>query len=213
MAEADRALESLCRTYWHPLYFFVRRKGYNHEDAGDLTQAFFARLLEKRVLRAVDASRGRFRTFLLTSLTNFLANEWDKSQAQRRGGGCEILSLDEVAAEKQYELEPADSATPEVILERDWAQTLMNVVLDRLAAETGESKFEVLKGFLLEDKGAVSYEDAATRLGVSVPAITSAIYRLRGRFRILLFEEVANTVADPADVEAEVRHLLEVLSA
>ena len=209
--EGDRALESLCRTYWYPLYVFVRRKGYGHEDACDLTQAFFARLLEKRVLRSVDASLGKFRTFLLTSLTNFLTNEWDKTRAQRRGGGARVLSLDEAEAEKQYDLEPVDTATPDLILERNWAQTLMNVVLDRLAGETGEARFEVLKAFLLEQKGALSYEDAAVRLGVSVPAITSAIHRMRGRFRMLLIQEVASTVAEPGEVEAEVRHLLAVL--
>src|SRR5262245_34967691 len=168
-------MERMCRTYWYPLYVFVRRKGHSHEDASDLTQAFFARFLEKRYLRAVDSNLGKFRTFLLTSMTHFLANEWDKSQAQKRGGGYQIFSLDETSADERYQLEPVDRTTPETLFERRWAQTLMSVVLDHLAAETDEKRFEVLKPFLLQDKGAVSYDDAAAQLGTSVPALTSAI--------------------------------------
>jgi RNA polymerase sigma factor (sigma-70 family) len=205
-------MERLCKTYWYPLYVFVRRKGHGHEDASDLTQSFFAKFLEKRYLRSVDSSLGRFRTFLLTSMTHFLANEWDKSQAQRRGGGARAMSLDELAAEQRYELEPVDHATPEKLFERRWAQTLMSVVLDRLAAETEEKRFEILKGFLLEDKGSVSYEAASSQLGLSVAAVTSAIHRMRGRFRALLYEEAANTVAKPEDVEQELRHLMSALS-
>ena len=121
-------MERLCRTYWYPLYAFVRRKGHDHHDASDLTQAFFARFLEKRYLRSVDANRGKFRTFLLTSLTHFLANEWDKAQAQRRGGGRQIFSLEEESADGRYQLEPADDASPEKLFDRRWAQTLMEVV-------------------------------------------------------------------------------------
>jgi RNA polymerase sigma-70 factor (ECF subfamily) len=210
--EAASAMERLCQTYWYPLYAFVRRKGYDHEAASDLTQGFFARFLEKHYLRSVDSSLGKFRAFLLTSLTHFLANEWDKAQAQRRGGGVRVLSLDEAAAEQRYLLEPLDYTTPETLYDRRWAETVMSVVLDRLAAETEEKRFETLKGFLLEDKGAVSYDDAAVHLGVSVAAVTSAIHRMRGRFRALLFEEVANTVEKPEDVEQEIRQLLAALS-
>jgi len=204
-------MEKLCRTYWYPLYVFVRRKGYGHDDASDLTQAFFARLLEKRYLRSVDSSRGKFRTFLLTSMMHFLANEWDKTQAQRRGGGCQVLSLDD-AADERYRDEPVDLATPEKIFERRWAHAIMGVVLDRLASETEEKRFEILKGFLLEEKGALSYDKAASHLGTSVAAITSAIHRMRGRYRVLLYEEIANTVEAPEQVEPEIRHLLAVLS-
>jgi RNA polymerase sigma factor (sigma-70 family) len=211
-AEADSAMERLCECYWYPLYAFVRRKGYGHEDASDLTQGFFARFLEKRYLRSVDSNLGKFRTFLLTSMTHFLANEWDKSQAQRRGGGSLVLSLDQAAAEERYDLEPVDHATPEMLFDRRWAQTVMAVVLERLAAETEEKRFEILKGFLLEEKGAASYDTVAAQLGLSVAAVTSAIYRMRGRFRALLFEEVANTVNAPEDVEPELRHLMAVLS-
>ncbi len=210
--EASAAMERLCRTYWYPLYAFVRRKGHGHEDASDLTQAFFARLLEKRPLRSLDASRGKFRTFLLVSMTNFLVNEWEKTQAQRRGGGAKALSLDEALAAERFDLEPADRDTPETLFDRHWAQTLVDFVVERLARETEEKRFEVLKGFLLEDKGAVSYETAAAQLGISVPAITSAIHRMRARFRVLLLEEVANTVAQRTDVDEELHHLLEALT-
>lgn len=210
--EAAVAMERLCQAYWYPLYVFVRRKGYSHEDACDLTQGFFARFLEKRYLRTVDAKLGKFRTFLLTSMMHYLANEWDKSQAQRRGGGCEVLSLDSAAAEERYRLEPSDTASPERIFERHWAQTVMSVVLDRLAAETDERKFEVLKGFLLEESDGASYQTVSSQLGMSLAAVTSAIHRIRGRFRALLFAEVANTVEKPEDVEPELRHLLTALS-
>jgi RNA polymerase sigma-70 factor (ECF subfamily) len=209
--EVATAMERLCQTYWYPLYAFVRRKGYTHEDASDLTQAFFARFLEKDYLRSVDASRGKFRTFLLTSMTHFLANEWDRSQAQRRGGGCRVLSWDAVSAEERYRLEPVEQTTPETIYERRWALTIMDVVVDRLAKETEEKRFEVLKAFLLEDKSVISYEEAAGRLGISVAAITSAIHRMRARFRALLFEEVAKTVEKPKEVEHELRYLLSTL--
>lgn len=205
-------MERLCLSYWYPLYVFVRRKGNSHEDASDLTQAFFAKFLEKRYLKSVDASLGKFRTFLLTSMTHFLTNEWDKTQAQRRGGGARVLSLDEAAADRRYQSEQVDHTTPETLFERRWAQAVMSVVLDRLAVETEEKRFEILKGFLLEEKGAVSYDEAAAQLGLSVSAITSAIHRMRARFRALLFEEVANTVDKPEEVEQELRHLLGALS-
>jgi RNA polymerase sigma factor (sigma-70 family) len=205
-------MEQLCRTYWYPLYVFVRRKGHSHEDASDLTQAFFAKLLEKKYLKTVDESLGKFRTFLLTSMTHFLANEWDKSQAQKRGGGQRIISLDDATAEERYQLEPVERSTPETLFERRWAEAVVGVALDRLAVETEAKRFEVLKRFLLEDKRAVSYDEAAVVLGMSVAAITSAIHRLRARFGTLLVEEVSNTVDTPEAVEPELRHLLAALS-
>jgi DNA-directed RNA polymerase specialized sigma24 family protein len=209
--EAATAMERLCQTYWYPLYVFVRRKGHSHEDASDLTQAFFARFLEKDFLKSVDASLGKFRTFLLTSMTHFLSNEWDKSQAQKRGGGQRLISFEDATAKERYQLEPVEPATPETLFERRWAQTVMGVVLNRLAAETEAKRFEVLKPFLLEDKGSVSYDDAAAQLGLSVAAITSAIHRMRTRFGALLVEEVSNTVNTPEAVEPELRHLLAAL--
>jgi DNA-directed RNA polymerase specialized sigma24 family protein len=206
------ALERLCQTYWYPLYVFVRRKGYTHEDASDLTQAFFARLLQRRALRSVDASLGKFRTFLLTSLANFLTTEWEKSRTLRRGGGAKAVSLDEALAAERYQFEPADKVTPEILYERRWAQTLLDLVVERLARETEEERFEILKGFLLGPAEAISYDDAAARLGLTVPAITSAIHRMRGRFRALLREEVAHTVEKPEDIDGELRHLLSLLA-
>jgi RNA polymerase sigma factor (sigma-70 family) len=210
--EAALALERLCQTYWYPLYAFVRRKGYSHEDASDLTQEFFARLLEKGYLKAADANRGKFRTFLLTSFSHFLANEWNRSRTQRRGGGARVLSLDAESAEQRYRLEPVQHETPETHFDRRWAQAMMTVVLNQLAAEMNEKRFAVLKDFLLEDKGAVTYEGAAMQLGCSVAALTSAIHRMRARFRVVLFEEVAKTVDGPEEVDRELRHLMAALS-
>src|SRR5215469_8851906 len=174
--EAAAAMERLCQTYWYPLYVFVRRKGHSHEDASDLTQAFFARFLEKRYLKSVDANLGKFRTFLLTSMSHFLANEWDKSQAQKRGGGERTISFDDPTAEERYRLEPVEQTTPETLYERRWAKTVVGVVLDRLAEDMEPKRFEVLKSFLLEDKGALSYGEAGAQLGLSEAAITSAIH-------------------------------------
>jgi len=210
--EAYSAMERLCQTYWYPLYSFARRKGQDHEDARDLTQAFFARFIEKGYLSAADANVGKFRTFLLMSMTRFMANEWDKSQTQRRGGGVRVISFDEGEADKRYLLEPVDHNTPETLFDRRWAQTMVGVVLDRLAEETEEKRFEALKAFLLGDKGEVPYEAAARDLGISVSAITSAIHRMRGRFRAILLEEIGHTVETPKDAEQELRHLLTALS-
>jgi RNA polymerase sigma-70 factor (ECF subfamily) len=209
--EATVAMERLCRTYWYPLYAFVRRKGHSHADASDLTQAFFEKFLEKRYLKAVDAALGKFRAFLMTSMTHFLANEWDKTQAQKRGGGQWVFSLDDTMAKERYGLEPSEPATPETLYERRWAETVVSVVLDRLAAETEGNRFEALKGFL-DEKGDLSYDEAAGRLGMTVAAVTSAIHRMRARFGALLIEEVAKTVLTPEEVEPELRHLLAVLS-
>ena len=210
--ESGLALERLCSAYWYPVYVFVRKRGHGHEDASDLTQSFFERFLAKRYLKDVDANLGKFRTFLLTSLTHFLANEWDKSRAQRRGGGVKAISMDELAAEQRYRCEPVDYGSPERIFEQRWAQTLLGVVLERLAKETSEDRFEVLKEFLLGDKAEVSYDEAAARLGITTSAVTSAIHRMRARYKALLFEEVAQTVEKPEDVEQEIRQLFSALA-
>src|SRR5262245_4781799 len=139
--EAAVALERLCQAYWYPLYAFVRRKGYNHEDASDLTQGYFARVLEKGYLKDADANRGKFRTFLLTSFSHYLANEWNRSQTQRRGGGARVLSLDEQTADERYRLEPVSHETPETLFDRRWAQAMMSVVLNQLAAEMELNRF------------------------------------------------------------------------
>jgi RNA polymerase sigma-70 factor (ECF subfamily) len=214
--ESMAALDRLCRQYWRPLYYFVRRRGYQEEDAQDLTQGFFARFLEKQSIAAADRDRGRFRTFLLTSMEHYLANEWDRAHRQKRGGDRRFLSLEEAAsAEAGYQLLPGDAATPDRLYDRRWAQGLLEVVLRRLRAEFderhGHGRFEVLKEFLFGDRGDVSYAEAAARLQLSESATKSAIHRLRHRYGELFEEEIAQTVARPEDLDDEVRHLLAAL--
>jgi len=211
---AAEALEQLCRTYWYPLYAFVRRRGHGPEDAQDLTQAFFARLIAKRDLAAVDRTRGRFRSFLIAAMQHFLANEWDKARAQKRGGGVRVISLDAVSAEARYAREPADLETPELIFERRWAMALLDKVLVRLRGEyeaRGQGDlFEALKG-TLGGGGAEGHAATAERLGMTEGAVKVAAHRLRRRYRDLLRGEIAGTVASPDDVDDELRHLLAVL--
>ena len=212
-ARARTALAQLCQGYWYPLYSFVRRRGCSPHDAQDLTQAFFAHLLEKRGLERVDPAQGRFRTFLLAALKNFLANEWDRSHALKRGGGKTIESLDEECAESRYQLEPSHDMTPDRHFERQWAMTLLDQVLDALRAEYhAEGKgalFEELKAVLIGQPGV--YADMAARLRRSEGAIKVAVHRLRHRYRALMRAWIAETVGD-GDVEDELRHLLAVLS-
>ena len=210
------ALDRLCRQYWQPLYYFVRRRGHNEHDAQDLTQGFFARLLEKDLLGAADRKRGRFRTFLLAALENYLTNEWDRANRQKRGGDRQILSLDHTeSAEEGYQLLPPDKATPDQIYEQRWAQAVLEAVLHRLREEfdgrDGSAKFDMLKEFLFSDRGEVSYAEAAARVGLSESATKSAIYRFRQRYGQLFAEEIAQTVERREDVDDEIRHLLSVL--
>ncbi len=183
-AEAMTGLDQLCRQYWQPLYYFVRRRGHNREDAQDLTQGFFARILEKGLIGAANRERGRFRTFLLTSLSNYLADEWDRANRQKRGGGQQFLSLEHAASAE--ELLPPDTSTPDQLFERRWAQAVLEVVLQRLRTELdgrdGQGRFDLLKEFLFSHRGEVSYADAAKRLGLSESATKSAIFRLRQRY-------------------------------
>jgi len=206
------ALERLCQQYWQPLYYFVRRRGYSEHDAQDLTQGFFARLLDKRLLGAADRERGRFRTFLLTALENFLVNEWDKANRLKRGGGHEFVSVE---AEAGYRLLPLDTLTPERAFERRWVQTVIETVLRRLRSEFdlrgGPGRFDVLKQYLFGDRGEVPYGEAAARLGISESAVKSAIHRLRCRYGELFADEIAQTVARPEDIDPEIQHLLAVL--
>jgi RNA polymerase sigma-70 factor (ECF subfamily) len=212
-ARAQAALAQLCQGYWYPLYSFVRRRGYSPHDAQDLTQAFFAQLLEKRGLERVDPELGRFRTFLLASLRNFLANDWDKAQARKRGGGQKIVSLDEERAESRYQLEPSHDMTPERHFERQWAMTLLDQVLDALRdeyhAEGKGDLFEELKAVIVGRPGA--YTDIAARLRRSEGAIKVAVHRLRHRYRELMRARIAATVGE-GEVEDELRHLLTVLN-
>ncbi len=212
---AQVALEKLCHTYWYPLYAYVRRQGYAAEQAQDLTQEFFYRVLQKQYFSAADPARGRFRAFLLASLKNFLAKEWQSSQAQKRGGGATIFSLDAASAEERYQHEPAVTQTPETIYEQRWAYALLEQVLVRLREEFAEAdkteRFEELSAFLLED-AADSQAEIGARLGLSESAVKSAVHRLRQRYGELLREEIAKTVSDPGEVEAEIRLLLAVFA-
>jgi RNA polymerase sigma-70 factor (ECF subfamily) len=212
---ADDALAKLCRAYWYPLYAFVRRQGHGPHDAQDLTQGFFARLLEKQDLAAVDRSKGRFRSFLLAAMKHFLANEWDRARAQKRGGGIALISIDDAEAEGRYAHEPAEQSTAEQLFDRRWALTLLDQVLARLEEEMARSGkralFDALK-FSLTGARAAAYEEIARSLGTTEGALKVAIHRLRDRYRTLLREEIADTVGSAADLDEELHHLFAALS-
>ena len=214
--QAAAALEKLCRTYWYPLYAYVRRRGYGEHDAQDLAQGFFARLVERNYLEAVGRQKGKFRSFLLAALNHFVSDEWDRVRAEKRGGGETFISLDDQTAEDRYRQEPADELSPEKIYERRWAMTLLDQVLRQLEAEfaaTGRLRlFEQLKVFLLDEKGVGSYAETAARLEMTEGALRVAVHRLRQRYGELFRDEIAHTVASPVEIEDEVRHLLGVLS-
>jgi RNA polymerase sigma-70 factor (ECF subfamily) len=212
--QARAALEELCRTYWFPLYAYVRRRGHSKEDAEDLTQAFFARFLEKNYLADLDSKRGRFRAFLLAALKHFLANEWDRSQRQKRGGDVPHLSLDWQTADTQFQVAAANQQSPDAAFDREWATALLAKVIERLRAEcASEGKtahFDELKAFLTSGKREVSYPEAARALEMEETAVRVAVHRLRKRYRQLLRAEIANTLADPAQVDEELRALFSV---
>jgi RNA polymerase sigma-70 factor (ECF subfamily) len=207
----DMALEDLCRTYWYPLYAYVRHHGHSKEDAEDLTQAFFARFLEKNYLEGLRSEKGKFRAFLLAALKHFLANEWDRAGRQKRGGGMTPISLDWQDADTRYHVEPADHLSPDKLYDRAWAVTLLERVIVRLRDESsGEGKaklFEALKPFLMVGKSAIPYPQAAAELGMAEGAVRVAVHRLRRRYRELLREEITQTLSDPAQVEEELRAL------
>lgn len=212
--QSAEALEKLCRAYWYPLYAFVRRQGRAPEAAQDLTQEFFSRVLENGALQAADPAKGRFRSYLLALLKRMLVTEWRHEHRQKRGGGAATFSLDEHEAEHRYHLEPADTATPETLYERRWAETVLDRVLARLEQEyEGHALgFANLQPYLVEDKGAAPFAQAAARLGVTESALKAVVYRLRCRYGDLFREEIAHTVGRPEEVEEEIRHLLAVLS-
>jgi len=209
------ALSQLCESYWYPIYAYVRRRGYSAPDAQDLTQSFFARLLEKESLRNADPVRGRFRSFLLTSMKHFLSNERDRASAQKRGGGRATLSLDLAAGESRVNIEPEHDWTPQRLYERQWALTLLELVLGRLETEYQEAgkvrQFELLQGALGGGLQTLSYADVAAELGLSIEAARQAASRMRKRYRALLREEVARTVADPGEVDGELTNLFKSL--
>ena len=214
---ADEALEKLCRTYWWPLYGFVRRSGYKPEEAQDLTQGFFALLLERRDLDVVRKEKGRLRSYLLVSLKNFIAKAKRREMAVKRGEGRPLVPLDELLARERADLEPADTLTADRIYERRWALTLLEQVLARLESEyrtAGNAKlFDHLKELLSDEPGHRSQAEIAAGLGMTENAVKQAFHRLRQRYRELLRDEIAQTVAVPGDVEDELRHFISVLQA
>jgi RNA polymerase sigma-70 factor (ECF subfamily) len=209
--QADGALEELCRTYWFPLYAYVRRRGHAKQDAEDLVQAFFARLLEKNYLANLDSEKGKFRAFLLASLKHFLANEWDKSQAQKRGGGVTNLSLDWQTADTKFQVAATAEPSPDKAFDREWALALLARVIERLQSECvaeGKGKlFEQLKTFLMAGGGDSAQAAVAKSLDMEEGAVRVAIHRLRKRYRSLLRDEIANTLSDAAMVDEEMRAL------
>jgi len=213
-ADAFQSLEALCRQYWPPLYAYVRHLGYAEHDAQDLTQAYFARLLEKDWLAAAVRERGRFRSFLLMTLKRFLANEWDRSKTQKRGGAARMISLD---AAERISIPDRNSMTADSLFERRWAMTLLESVMQRLRDEheaaSGSAEYEQLKACLTAERGDLDYETLAASLGIQHASARSRVYRLRKRFRELFRDEVAGTVADPADVADEVRAVIAALGS
>ena len=213
--QAGEALEKLCRTYWYPLYAYVRREGYGAADAQDLAQEFFARLLARNTLGQVDPQKGKFRSFLLAALRHFLSDQRDRARAAKRGGGAEVFSLDAQEAEERYRLEPADRMDAEKIFERRWAMTLLEQALARLRDEAvvaGKAElFERLRDFVAGES-ETSCGEVAAQLGQTESAVKSALHRLRQRYRDLVREEIAQTVTDPAETDGEIRYLITVIS-
>ncbi|MBI2928250.1 MAG: sigma-70 family RNA polymerase sigma factor [Verrucomicrobia bacterium] len=209
--QADEALEELCRTYWYPLYAYIRHQGHTREDAEDLTQAFFARFLAKNYLEGLSSAKGKFRAFLLAALKHFLANEWDRADRQKRGGHATHLSLDWHSADTRYQIDPPDHLSPDKLYDRAWAVTLLESVITRLREESaaaGKAKlFEQLKPFLMVGKSAIPYAQAATELDLAEGAVRVAVHRLRRRYRELLRAEITQTLTDAEQVEEEMRSL------
>lgn len=212
---ADEALSELCRAYWPPLYAFVRHRGYSAADAEDLVQGFFAQFLQDRAVKKADPQRGRFRTFLLRSINNFLANEWDRATAQKRGGKFRFVPLEELAAEERDRLDETEAVSPEALFDRRWAQAIVDVALKQLRAEAeahGKGKvFQELRSFLTAD--SAPYESVAARLQMPLATVKTAIHRLRANFGTIVRREVARTVSSPTEIEDELRYLRTVLAA
>jgi RNA polymerase sigma-70 factor (ECF subfamily) len=205
----------LCEIYWNPVYGFIRRSGYDADDAQDLTQGFFALLIEKNYLQAADRQRGRFRSFLLTAVKHFLANEWDRANALKRGGGQIRVHLDTTNAETWYAAVTTDPVTPEILFERRWAVSLLEHVMAKLRAGYSASgkadQFELLSAFLNRDPEDPRYSEAASAAGMSAGALRMSVLRMRRKFRELLRSEIAETVAKPEEIDDEIRFLLSIL--
>ena len=215
-AQAREALAELFQTYWYPLYAYTRRRGYGEQDSQDLVQAFCLHLQEKHALAKADQQRGKFRTFLLSSLQNFLANEEARARAQKRGGGREFIFLDAEDAHARYRLEPAHKLTPEAIFETRWAHAVLEETLAGLrsdfVAKGKERLFDGLASFLSMDEPGNSYQQAATRLGLPLSAIKTTVHRLRLDYRTKLRQEIGRTVATPDEIDEELRYLRKVLA-
>lgn len=209
--QSAAALEALCRSYWYPLYAFVRRQGHPPQDAQDLTQGFFARLLQKDYLQAAAREKGRFRTFLLVAVKRFLANEWDREHAQKRGGFAPVVPIDEELAESRFAAELAQNVPPDVLFDRQWARTLLERATAQLHEEyvaSGRAKLlEYLQSCLAREESALPYAQIAARLNLTEPAVKMAVHRLRVRYRQILCAEVAHTLSGPEQIEEEIRHL------
>ena len=216
-AAAQQALAELYQAYWYPLYAYIRRRGYSEHDAEDLVQSFYAFLQEKHALAKADRDRGKFRTFLLSSLQNFLSHEHERGRAQKRGGGSELIFLDAMQANERYRLEPADVETPETLFETRWAHTLLEQTLAGLRADfvaRGKQRlFDGLQSFLTTDTGETSYQAAADSLGLPLSAIKTSIRRMRLDYRTRLREEIGRTVSRPEEIDEELRYLRKVLAA
>jgi RNA polymerase sigma-70 factor (ECF subfamily) len=214
--QATQALEELCRSYWYPLYAYARRLGHDVHTAQDLTQEFFRKLLEKNYLGIADRRRGKFRWFLLTAFKGFLANEWDRVRAQKRGSGRQPIALDGLTAEQRYRLEPADEMTADRIYDRRWALTLLETVRAQLKKDcTGADKarrFELLECYLPGEEPTRTYAEAGQELGLSEGAVKVEVHRLKKRYGELLRNEVGKTVAQSDEVEEEIRYLIDVLA-
>ena len=214
-ADSRRALESLCAAYWYPLYAYVRRRVSDVNEAQDLTQAFFAELLEKNYVGSATPERGRFRAYLLTALKHFLSKQWDKARAQKRGGGRAGISLDFKDADSRYRIEPCGGLTAEQLYDRQWALTLLGQIMERLENEfvqRGKAKqFQHLSGFIIGEHSGATYRDVAAKLNITEAAAKMAAHRMRRRYRRLLREEIAQTVDGPDDVDDEIRNLFATL--
>jgi RNA polymerase sigma factor (sigma-70 family) len=213
--EAGPALNELCQVYWYPLYAFARRQGCGVAEAEDLTQAFFARLLERNFVAQAEPDKGRFRSFLLVMFKRFLANEWHRQHAQKRGGFHSVITIDAEAAESRLGAELQDNEPPDVLFDRQWVLLLLDQVMNRLQREyidTGRTQlFECLEACLTRDETALSYADIAGQLNLTEAAVKMAMQRLRARYRAILHEEIAKTVASSDDIETELRHLFSVV--
>ncbi|MBN1806972.1 MAG: hypothetical protein JW837_17120 [Sedimentisphaerales bacterium] len=212
----QEALQTLCRIYWFPLYVYLRRQGYDNQQAEDYTQAFFCRILEKKVLGMADSRRGKFRSFLLSTLKHFLSDEYDRASAQKRGGGRRILSIDFKGAENQYNLEPADNLSPEKLFDKSWALTVLDRTMSRLKEEmvsqNKESLFEHLKIYLTAGKGSIPYCDRAVEMNMTEGNVKTAVHRLRRRYRKLLRDEIAQTVTADDQIDEEIDDLFNALA-